>query len=104
MLQFQQKNYAQAAGQLEKAAALGLEEAPLFNFLGISYSRTDRLQTAVATYKHGLKLDPDYAEAHLNLGFAYQRLGRVAAARKEYEQACRLDEKLCRLVPTSPAN
>jgi arylsulfatase A-like enzyme/Flp pilus assembly protein TadD len=99
MLQFQQQNYSEAAEHLGKAADLGLDEAPLFNFLGISYSRTDRLQKAVATYQRALKLDPDYAEAHLNLGFAYQRLGRAEQAGKEYDQACRLDDKLCRFVP-----
>ena len=99
MLQFQQKNYAQAAEHLGKAAELGLNEAPLFNFLGISYSRTDRLSKAVSTYQSALKLDPNYAEAHLNLGFAYQRQGRLSQAKKEYDQTCGLDSKLCRLVP-----
>jgi len=101
MLQFQQKNYAQAAEHLGKAAELGLNEAPLFNFLGIAYSRTNRLQKAVATYQRALKIDPSYAEAHLNLGFAYKRLGRDAAANKEYAEACRLESKLCRLVPVA---
>jgi len=99
MLQFQQKNYEQAAEHLGKAAQLGLDEAPLFNFLGISYSQTKRLQKSINTYQHALKLDPKYAEAHLNLGFAFQQQGRLNLAKKEYEQACRLDSKLCHLVP-----
>ena len=89
MLQFQQQNYAQAAEHLSKAAELGLDEAPLFNFLGISYSRTDRLPKAVS----------NYAEAHLNLAFAYQRQNRPPQAKREYDRACQLDSKLCRFVP-----
>jgi len=103
MLQFQLQNYSQSAEQLAKAADLGLNEAPLFNFLGISYSRVGRLQKAVETYHRALKLDPNYAEAHLNLGFAYERLGQNVRAQQEYHDVCRLDEKLCRLIPSRPA-
>jgi Flp pilus assembly protein TadD len=102
MLQFQQQNYPEAAEHLAKAADLGLNDPPLFNFLGISYSRTNRLQKAAQNYQRALKLDPKYAEAHLNLGFAYQRLGQSVRAHNEYSQACRLDEKLCKLIPVQP--
>lgn len=99
MLQFQQQDYVHAAEHLAKASDLGISDAPLFNFLGISYSRTNRLQKAVQSYQRALKLDPNYAEAHLNLGFAYQRLAQPDRSRTEYAEACRLDTKLCRLVP-----
>ena len=99
MLQFQQQNYAEAAKHLAKAAELGVDDAPLYNFLGISQSRTGQLRKAVASYKHALKLDPALAEAHLNLGFAYQKLDQPAAAQKEYAEACRLQGKFCDLVP-----
>ena len=98
MLQFQQQNYPEAAKHLAKAAELGVDDAPLYNFLGISLSRTGQLRKAVASYKHALKLDPNLAEAHLNLGFAYQRLNQSQAARKEYQEACRLEKKFCEFV------
>ena len=98
MLQFQQQNYVEAAKHLAKAAELGIEEAPLYNFLGISLSRTGQLRKAIENYKHALKLDPKLAEAHLNLGFAYQRLNDPQAARREYQEACRQDQKLCEFV------
>lgn len=98
MLQFQQQNYVEAAKHLAKAAELGIEEAPLYNFLGISLSRTGQLRKAIENYKHALKLDPKLAEAHLNLGFAYQRLNDAQAARREYQEACRQDQKLCEFV------
>jgi Tfp pilus assembly protein PilF len=78
-----------------------LNDAPLFNFLGISYSRTNRLQKAVESYKQALALDPKLAEAHLNLGYAYERLNQPKASRAEYETACRLEEKFCRFKPAS---
>src|SRR5207245_1251322 len=39
MLQFQQRNYADAAEHLGRSVELGLSDAKLFNFLGIAYSR-----------------------------------------------------------------
>jgi arylsulfatase A-like enzyme/Flp pilus assembly protein TadD len=99
VLLFQQKNYAAAAPQLEKAIQLGLIEPQIYNCLGISYSRTDRLKSAVGAYKRALELNPDLAEAHLNLGFAYQRLGQAALSKQEYQQVCRLSRDLCRMVP-----
>jgi arylsulfatase A-like enzyme/Tfp pilus assembly protein PilF len=99
MLQFHQQNYAEAAEQLAKAIALGLHAPTLYNFLGISYSRTNRLQDAVKTYQEALKLDPKLAEAHLNLAYAYGRLRQVSAAKKEYVLACQLDQKYCKFVP-----
>lgn len=99
MLYFQEQNYSKAAEHLAKAADLGLKEAPLFNFLGVSYSRTNRLQNAVTSYKRALALDSTLAEAHLNLGFAYQRLNQPLASKREYGEACRLQQKYCELVP-----
>jgi tetratricopeptide (TPR) repeat protein len=98
MLQFQQQNYPEAAKHLAKAAELDVDEAPLYNFLGISLSRTGQLRKAIDSYKHALKLDPNLAEAHLNLGFAYQRSNSPQAARKEYQEACRLEKKFCEFV------
>jgi choline-sulfatase len=99
MLQFEQKNYGEAAKQLAKAAELGIDDAPLYNFLGISYSRTGRLREAAGSYKQALKIDPKLAEAHLNLGFASQRLGQEETARQEYSEACRLEKKFCEFAP-----
>lgn len=99
MLEFQQKNYARAAKHLAKASQLGLDEAKLYNFLGIAYSRTNRVRQAVESYRQALTRDPNLAEAHLNLAYARQRLGHHREAQQEYDAACRLDEKYCRLGP-----
>jgi arylsulfatase A-like enzyme/Flp pilus assembly protein TadD len=99
MLQFHQENYPEASTHLAKAIELGLHAPSLYNFLGIAYSRTNRLQDAVASYQNALKLDPNLAEAHLNLAYAYQRLGRPATAKTQYLAACRLEVKYCKFVP-----
>ncbi|MFY9562227.1 MAG: sulfatase-like hydrolase/transferase [Terriglobales bacterium] len=101
MLFFQQKNYAAAAPHVEKAIALGLEDAQLHNLLGICYSRTNRLQKAIQSYHASLKLDPKLADAHLNLAYALQRIGEPHQAQLEYLAACRFESKYCELVPRS---
>jgi choline-sulfatase len=99
MLRFEQKDYVEAAQHLAKAIGLGLEEPTLYNFLGISYSRIDELAKAVKAYKRALQIDPKLAEAHLNLGYAYQRMGKNTVAKSEYHAACALQTKYCSLVP-----
>ena len=99
MFQYQQKNYTDAVTQLSKAAELGMDKDPqLYNFLGISYSLTKRLPKAVESYQRALKIDPNLAEAHLNLGLAYEQLGRTALAGQEYQQACKLNSQFCRMI------
>jgi choline-sulfatase len=99
ILHFRQQNYAKAAAHLERAAELGIKDAPLYNFLGIAYSRTGRVRRAVESYRNALAADPDLAEAHLNLAYAYQTLKQPVAARTEYETACRLQKNFCQYLP-----
>ena len=95
MALYRQKDYASAATHLEKALALGLEDARLHNFLGICYSQTHRMSQAVREHRRAIELDPKLAEAHLNLAYAYQRLGKTSQARAEYATACQLEAKFC---------
>jgi len=99
MALFHQKKYADAATHLEKAAALGIDDPRLHNFLGISYSQTRRHQKAIREHLRAIELDPNLAEAHLNLAYDYQLQNRRKAALAEYKKACRLDATFCRFVP-----
>jgi tetratricopeptide (TPR) repeat protein len=99
VLLFNQKNYAAAVPRLEKAIALGLEDAQIYNFLGICYNQTHQLQKSIRSHQAALKLDPKLAEAHLNLAYDYQLLHEPKTAREEYQQACNLEQKFCQFVP-----
>ena len=101
ILRITQRDYAAAVPLLEHAAQLGMEEAPLYNFLGIAYSQTGRPQAALRSYRHALKLNPDLAEAHLNLAASLTQVGQPAAARPEFEAACRLKAEFCQYLPKS---
>jgi arylsulfatase A-like enzyme/Tfp pilus assembly protein PilF len=99
MALFQQKDYAAAATHLNKAIALGLDDAHIRNFLGICYSQTHHMQQSIESYRAALKLDPKLAEAHLNLAYELQRAGKISLARAEYQSACQLEQKFCAAVP-----
>ena len=96
---FRANNYGEAARHLEKAIALGLDDAHIRNFLGICYSSTNHPQNSIASYEAALKLDPNLAEAHLNLAYELGRIGQSKRAQAEYASACRLEAKFCGAVP-----
>jgi choline-sulfatase len=100
MLLFQQRKYAPAAVDLERAIWLGVDDARIHNYLGICYAQTNRLAKAVREYQRAIEIDPELAEAHLNLGFAYEKLGNNQVAKAEYDRACQLSEQMCRLIPS----
>ena len=50
-----------------------------------------RLNDAIAQYEKALRLKPDYAEAHNNLGHAWSQMpGRLNDAIAQYEAALRI--------------
>ncbi|MCU1269911.1 MAG: hypothetical protein JWN74_1205 [Acidobacteriaceae bacterium] len=95
----QKGRYGEAATHLEQAATLGLAHPRLYNFLGIAYSRTGRYSDAVKVYTKALDQEPNFAEAHLNLSYVYEKLNRPQAARAQYETACKLQADLCKFEP-----
>ena len=96
---FNQKDYAAAAAHLNKAIALGLDDAHIRNFLGICYSQTKHMPESIESYRVALKFDPKLAEAHLNLAYELQRAGKITQARAEYQSACQLEAKFCAVIP-----
>lgn len=53
---------------LERAAELAPQQPVVLNQLGVLYRRAGRFQDAAEAYRKALAADPDYADAHVNLG------------------------------------
>lgn len=62
------------------------------------YGRKGQLEAAITSYKEVVRLNPNYARAHFNLGLVYAKLGDYQKALEEYrwlkDQAPALAEKL----------
>ena len=81
-------------GASEKIARSTIKEHPDFllgwKILAAICQRTGRLQTAIDTYRHAIKLDPGDAEAHNNLGVALRNTNSLDEAEASYKQALTL--------------
>jgi Flp pilus assembly protein TadD len=77
-----------------------MEEAPLYNFLGIAYGQTGKPEAALKSYRHAVELDPALAEARLNLAIALAQAGQRQAARSEFQKACELKTEFCQYIPS----
>ena len=84
-------------GQLQQALdqAKGLlEQFPhsilLYNICGAVYAAFKQYDAAIDSYKHAIKIKPDYAEAHYNMGVVLQEKGELDAAIDSYKQAIKI--------------
>jgi tetratricopeptide (TPR) repeat protein len=75
----------------EKAAAANPSDPRLYNFLGVCARQLNRHQLAIGYYLKAVKLDPDDAALHFNLGNAYWNVNDPASAKQEFETALRLN-------------
>jgi len=80
-----QDKVAEAMAHFERAKALALERAEVYNNLGNAATAENRLHDAVAHYQHAIRLDPAMPDVHMNLGMALLKLGDLPAGFGEFE-------------------
>jgi tetratricopeptide (TPR) repeat protein len=83
-----------SSGQMQEALAavnLLLNDYPneplLFNISGACYSEIGPIESAITSFEKAISLKLDYAEAHYNLGVAFQKLLQLDKALEFYEKA-----------------
>lgn len=84
-----------AAAQSAITAALATYAAcvPAIVNSGNLLLETGDVAGAIARFETAIKLDPDYADAHHNLGVAYKRAGRRSDAVRELRRATGLERR-----------
>ena len=69
------------------------QEAWTWLLLGLALDRLGRHDEAEECLRKALKVDPDYDEAHYNLGYIYRWKGKFALAEKHLRRAIEIDPK-----------
>ena len=69
--------------------------------LAITLKELGQLEAAIKSYEKALSVNPDFAEAHTNLGNAFNELGQPDDAVKFYEKASLLTQTTLRRIITS---
>lgn len=72
-------------------AQAGSNEAIKRNNFGAELLQQGRPEEAITEFQRAVEVDPEYAAAHLNLGYAYDRQGQIEEAVAEYRKAIELE-------------
>jgi tetratricopeptide (TPR) repeat protein len=70
---------------------IGLEDAGSLFYLGNAFYRDKKHENGEKSYKECLRINPDFAEAHYNLGVLLNEMGRKEDAEAEYRDALRIN-------------
>jgi tetratricopeptide (TPR) repeat protein len=68
-----------------------VEDSILLNNTAWFYTKLGKLSKAEELLREAIKINPDYAEAHVILGFLLVSLGRYTEAEKEYKEAIKIN-------------
>ena len=84
-------DYHKAQAAFDKALSLQPEQIEARIYIGNFLTDTGRVEQAVPLLRDGLKANPDHAELHWELGYAYRFAGMLPESVAECELARRLD-------------
>ena len=74
--------------------SLAIKQQPwTWLLLGSALDRLERHDEAEECLRKALKVDPDYDEAHYNLGYIYRKKGQFALAEQHLRRAIEIDPK-----------
>jgi tetratricopeptide (TPR) repeat protein len=82
-----------AIAEIQKVLAQK-ESASAYFYQGVTLQQQANLKEAEISFRKALELDPNYAEARVNLGLVLNQQGKLDPAINEFRQAIRINPKL----------
>jgi len=98
LCRFDQKDYANAMDDYNKAIGLNPDDASSWFQRGNVYLATNALTEAESDYSKAIELDPDFAKAWMNRGVVNYRTGKRTQAAEDLTKAQELDSNI--VIPT----
>ena len=86
----QENQFKQAEPLLDQALEIDIQSSETWNYLGIVYWKTDRLQKAESCFRTATDGQREYAEAHNNLGSVLAESGKFKEAEIEFIMATKI--------------
>lgn len=86
----QQNDLPAAFADLKRAHELAPDDVPVLNALGLMYARLKHPVDATRTFEKAVALQPDFAPARFNHGWASEMWGEIDGARRSYAKAIEL--------------
>ena len=88
---YNQNDFESVLSKVKPMIGLHPKAIVLFNIQGASNAALQKYDEAIANYKQAIKIKPDYAEAHNNIGSALTNKGDLDAAINSYRQAIKIE-------------
>lgn len=85
------EQYQKAQKAFERALALDFDQIDARIYMANMFTDTGRVEKAVPLLREALKTNPNHAEIHWELGYAYRFAGMLVESVRESEEARRLD-------------
>jgi|GEM_PF-1417538 len=83
-------NYELAESEFKKAIDIYPDNAPYYNYLGLTYFLQKKYQTALKEFDKGLKINNAYGDIYNNRGLVYLELGEEELALEEFKKALKI--------------
>src|SRR5262249_37406802 len=85
-----------ALREYERVIEITPEDQEAHFKLGFLLSGQSKFDGAIMHFQKAVELAPADAASHFNLGVAYLKTDQTVLARKELDEACKLDAQFCR--------
>jgi Flp pilus assembly protein TadD len=88
---FEAGRFSEACDKLKQALKLDPHNAALWSDLGVSYTRLNQIERAIAAFQKALSISPKNSQILFTVGILYTQKGEVEEALRAYKQGLALE-------------